>query len=171
MGKRLSAAFQRRIGVVSFLLTLGSTRLSSLISASSFGNAPLCVARPNLLALIKQVECLCRPDASAPINHCFNRVYDQLVDGKYELTGHGSGWKIKGDGKLYGPGGVKFALVHLRTLWKLRRDLFEAMISDTFNGPTVLQQLDCLRYTVNDAANDDGTGLAGNGTQTSFANF
>jgi len=120
---------------------------------------------------IKYIECSCRPDASAPVNPCYSRVYDQLVDGKYELSGTWSGWRIKGDGKLHGPGGVKFTPVHLSTLWKLRRDLLDAMIADAFNGPTILQQLNSLRHTVGEAANDDGSGPTGYGAQTFFVGF
>ncbi|WP_137915627.1 hypothetical protein [Rudaea sp. 3F27F6] len=120
---------------------------------------------------IKDVDCLCRPDARSPVNSCYSRVYDQLVEGKFEFTGAWSGWKIRGDGKLTGPGGVKFSPVHLTVLWKLRRDLLDAMIADAFNGPTVLKQLDCLRNTVNDAANDDCTDATSSDAQTSFVGF
>ncbi|MBQ3302034.1 MAG: hypothetical protein IJH04_07830 [Eggerthellaceae bacterium] len=120
---------------------------------------------------IKDVDCLCRPDARSPVNSCYSRVYDQLVEGKFEFTGAWSGWKIRGDGKLTGPGGVKFSPVHLTVLWKLRRDLLDAMIADAFNGPTVLKQLDCLRNTVNDAANDDCTDATSSDAQTCFVGF
>ena len=120
---------------------------------------------------IKCVECLCRPNPAAPVNPCYSRVYEQLVEGKFELTGPWTGWRVKGDGKLHGPGGVKFNPTQLSMLWKLRRDLLDAMITDAFHGPTVLQQLDCLRYTTDCAANDDGTGLTIEPAQTFFAGF
>ena len=107
---------------------------------------------------IKQTDCPCWPDTSAPVNPCYSRVYDQLVEGKYELTGPWSGWRIKGDGKLYGPNGAKFSPWHLLTLWSLRRELLEAMAADTLNGPTVLKQLHSLRDAVGNAANDDSAG-------------
>ena len=106
---------------------------------------------------IKDVDCLCRPDTRSPVNSCYSRVYDQLVEGKFEFTGAWSGWKIRGDGKLTGPGGVKFSPVHLTVLWKLRRDLLDAMIADAFNGPAVLNHLANRWRPIDDAANDDGT--------------
>lgn len=120
---------------------------------------------------IKSTDCCCRPDNSAPINPCFSRVYDQLVEGKFELTGAWSGWKVQATGKLVGPGGQKFNPTQLSTLWKLRRGLVDAVITDTFNGPIVLKQLGSHWNTIVDAANDDGTELAGNGTQTNFVGF
>jgi hypothetical protein len=120
---------------------------------------------------IKDVDCLCRPDTRSPVNPCYSRVYDQLIDGKFELTGAWTGWKIRGDGKLTGPGGVKFSPVHLTVLWKLRRDLLDAMITDAFTGPTVLNQLANRWNPVTEAANDDGSDFAGNGHQTAFAGF
>ncbi|MBS0582138.1 MAG: hypothetical protein JSS42_03450 [Proteobacteria bacterium] len=120
---------------------------------------------------IRSVECPCRPDTSAPVNPCFSRVYDQLVEGKFELTGAWSGWRVRGDGKLVGPGGAKFNPAQLSMLWKLRRDLLDAIITDAFDGPTVLKQLDALRYAIGDAANDDGTELAIESPQTFFAGF
>ena len=120
---------------------------------------------------IRTVDCPCRPDASAPVNPCYSRVYDQLVEGKYELTGHWTGWKIRGDGKLCGPGGIKCSPAHLSAFWKLRRGLVEAMTADAFNGPTVLQQLHGLRDAVGDAANDDGARSTLEPTQAFFAGF
>ena len=120
---------------------------------------------------IKCVECPCRPDPSTPVNPCFSRVYDQLVEGKFELTGPWTGWKVRGDGKLTGPGGVKFSPAHLSMLWKLRRDVLDAVIADAFNGPTVLQQLDSLRYAVDDAANDDDAGTATDSAQAFLPGF
>ena len=104
---------------------------------------------------IKEVDCVCRPDPSAPRNPCYSRVYQQLVEGKFELTDAWSGWKLRGDGKLVGPGGAKFSPVHLNMLWKLRRDLLDAMIADAFDGPTVLKELSDRWHVGLHAANDD----------------
>jgi hypothetical protein len=52
-------------------------------------------------------------------------VYDQLVEGIFELTGQWSGWRIRGDGKLIGPGGIKCSPTYLATLWKLHRKAAE----------------------------------------------
>lgn len=120
---------------------------------------------------IREIECCCRPDASAPVNPCYSRVYDQLVDGKFVLTGVWSGWKIRGDGKLVGPGGVKFSPVHLTMLWKLRGELIQAMIADALNGPTVLQNLANRWGPVLDAANDDAPDAARYYAQTFFPGF
>jgi len=120
---------------------------------------------------IRTVNCPCRPDTSAPVNPCYSRVYDQLVEGKYEFTGYWTGWKIRGDGKLCGPGGVKFSAAHLAMLWKLRREVLEALIADALNGPTVLDHLANRWHAGNNAANDDGTSLTGRDCQAAFPGF
>lgn len=120
---------------------------------------------------IKDVDCLCRPDARSLVNSCYSRVYDQLVDGKFEFTGSWSGWKIRGDGKLTGPGGVKFSPVHLTVLWKLRRDLVDAVVADTLHGPTILKNVADRWSPVLSAANDDGADASRAITQAFLPGF
>ena len=106
----------------------------------------------------------CRANGE-PVNPCYSRTWDQIVEGKFVLTGAWSGWKIQATGKLVGPGGLKFSPSHLVMLWQLRRGLFEALRSEALNGPTVFKQMHNLWDAVTDAANDDGTGLAVEATQ------
>ena len=120
---------------------------------------------------IKTVDCCCRPGTTAPVNPRFNRVYDQLVEGKYELTGPWTGWRIRADGKLVGPHGEKISPNYLSVFWKLRRELVDAMVTDAFNGPTVLKKLDSLRHAVGEAMNDDGAGLTAETTTQVSSDF
>lgn len=54
----------------------------------------------------------CRANGQ-PSNPCYSRLYDQIAQGRFDLTGNWYGWKFRA-GSLISPIGRKYAPANLR---------------------------------------------------------